>query len=42
MMALNLDQKWDVVAVAAHPDDLEITCGVPLQCLPRKATKSQL
>ena len=38
-MTANLDQKWDVVAVAAHPDDLEITCGGTLAMLTSQGYK---
>jgi len=38
-MTVNLDEKWDVVAVAAHPDDLEITCGGTLALLTSQGYK---
>ena len=38
-MTVNLNKKWDVVAVAAHPDDLEITCGGTLAMLTSQGYK---
>ena len=34
------NEKLDVLAVAAHPDDLEITCAAPSRSSSSKATTS--
>ena len=38
-MTVQNDEKWDIVAVAAHPDDLEITCGGTLALLASQGYK---